>query len=45
MISTENKAHTTQIFINKQPNVPVKKQLEARWETVNGKLVCRWVEV
>lgn len=45
MISTANKTHTTQRFIQKQPPVPVKKKLEARWENVNGKLVCRWVQV
>ncbi len=45
MISTEKKAHTTQIHFNKQPKPTTKKQLIARWSTVNGKLVCRWVEV
>lgn len=45
MISIDKKAHTTQIFIDKQKDVPAKKQLIARWESVNGKLVCRWVEV
>ena len=45
MISTEKTTNPTQIHFNKQPHVPAKKQLEARWQTVNGKLVCRWVEV
>ena len=45
MISTANKAHTTQKLLQKQPHVPVTKKLEARWENVDGKLVCRWVQV
>lgn len=45
MISTDKKARTTQIFINKQPKPSTQKQLVARWSTINDKLVCRWVEV
>ena len=45
MICTEKTATGTQFFFDKQKDVPAKKKLEARWQTVNGKLVCRWVEV
>ncbi len=47
MISTEKKATTTttQILSNKQRSPSTKKQLIARWSTVNGELVCRWVKV
>ena len=45
MIDTEKTAKGKQFFFDKQKDVPTKKKLEARWQTVNGKLVCRWVEV
>ena len=45
MICTEKTATEKQLFFDKQKDVPAKKKLEARWQTVNGKLVGRWVEV
>ncbi|MEM7592067.1 MAG: hypothetical protein AAF383_11220 [Cyanobacteria bacterium P01_A01_bin.83] len=44
MISTETKAQTTKKSINQQPVIPAKRHLEARWLTVEGKLVCQWVK-
>lgn len=45
MILKYQKAHTAQLFINKQALPSNKPKLEARWEKINGKLVCRWVKV
>ncbi|MEM8722885.1 MAG: hypothetical protein AAGE84_26980 [Cyanobacteria bacterium P01_G01_bin.39] len=44
MISTETKAQTTKKSINQQHVITIKPNLEARWSTVEGKLVCQWVK-
>jgi hypothetical protein len=45
MISTEKQVTSTQFHFDNQPKLSTKKRLEARWEKVDDKLVCRWVEV
>ncbi len=45
MIITKNKATNTQISVDKSKDVTSKKRLEARWQTINGKLICHWVKV
>lgn len=44
MITTNKNITTTQVDFEIKPNVTSKKKLVARWKTINGKLVCRWVE-
>lgn len=45
MISTEKQVISTQFYFDNQPKLSPKKRLEARWEKVNDRLICRWVEV
>ena len=42
MISTEKTLINTKSLLDRKTNLDRKKKLIARWETVNGKLVCKW---
>ena len=43
MICTQKTLNQSQASCNREYTVKQKKQLIARWKTVNGKLVCQWI--
>ncbi len=48
MLSIARNQTTHTIYENNITNivpVPTKKELQAQWHKVNGKLICQWVRV